>query len=407
MSSSLLRDTDADKGERVGFIELFFDLIFVFAATQLSHRLITHGSVGGVVESLILFLAVWSVWTSTTWVTNWLDVERNTVRLLLLALMIGGILQTLAIPDAFTISFDARAFAIVHVAMQLGRASFVAIVTRGKHDRLQQHFVRTALWYGLAAPFWIAGAWSLGDDRVGWWAAALAVEYGATVARYWLPGLGGSGPAEYHVQPAHFAERCGLFVIIALGEGVLLTGNAVGELTRNLHTMLALLTALLSTMAMWWIYFSYSAEKGTEAIERARNPGRVARSVYVYLHVPLICGLLASAAGNEPLVEHPEDPAKWGEAALLLGGPGLFLLGAIVVKRYVCEGWMSSHISGLMALAALAPFAKTLSLLELAGLATAILIVVAAWEELAIRATKRPGHKEEGAEQGMELAEAT
>jgi low temperature requirement protein LtrA len=408
MPSSLLRDTEAEKSDRVGFIELFFDLIFVFAAAQLSHRLITDGSVVGVLESFLLFLAVWSVWTGTAWVTNWLDVERNTVRLLLLALMVGGIFQTLAIPDAFSARFDARAFALVHVLMQLGRTVFVALAIRGRHQGLHHHFLRTVIWLAMAAPLWIQGASSSDEGRLAWWAGALAIEYGGTAVRYWLPGLGGSEPAEYHVEPAHFAERCGLFVIIALGEGILLTGATVGELSRDLATSLALLTALVSVMAMWWIYFSYSAEKGTEAVAHARNPGWVARIVYVYLHIPLICGLLVGAAGGEPLVKHPADLAKTGEAALILGGPALFLAGATAVKRYVCGGWVRSHLAGLAGLIALAPFALQFSLLVLGALAAGVLVIVATWEELAVRAQRRAqGEGNEGAEPTVELAEAT
>jgi len=408
MPNSLLRDSEAEKSDRVGFIELFFDLIFVFAVAQLSHRLITHGSLVGVLESFVMFLAVWSVWTGTAWVTNWLDVERNTVRLLLLILMIGGIFQTLAIPDAFRSDFDARAFAIVHVLMQVGRAGFVALAMHRQHRGLHHHFLRTVIWLTLAAPLWIQGGLSSDEDRLLWWAGALAVEYGGAAARYWLPGLGASEAAEHHVQPAHFAERCGLFVIIALGEGILLTGATVGELSRNLQTSLALVTALVSVMAMWWIYFSYSAEKGTEAVEQARNPGWVARVVYVYLHIPLICGLLVSAAGDEPLVKHPGDLAKASEAALILGGPALFLAGATGVKRYVCGGWVGSHFAGIAALVLLAPFAPMLSLLVVSASAAAVLVTVAAWEELAIRRKRRAhGEGTEGAEAKVEFVEAT
>jgi len=408
MPASLLRDTNDEAGDRVGFIELFFDLIFVFAAAQLSHRLITHGSVEGVIESFVLFLAIWSVWTGTTWVTNWLDVERNTVRLLLFAMMVGGIFQTLAVPDAFSAHFDARAFALVHIIMQVGRTLFVALATRKRHDRLHRHYISALIWMVMAAPLWLLGALGSDESRLGWWAAALVVEYGATLARYWVPGFGGSAPAEYHVQPKHFAERCGLFVIIALGEGILLTGATVGELKRSSDVTLALLTALISAMAMWWIYFSYSAEKGTEAVEHAHNPGRVAQIVYVYLHIPLICGLLASAAGDEPLVEHPADLAKLGEAALIVGGPALFLAGATAVKRYVCNGWIRSHLYGLAALLAIMPFATKFSLLALAAVAAGILVTVACWEELAIRKRRRAaGEGEEGAEASVELAEAT
>ena len=407
MPASLLRNPDAEAGDRVGFIELFFDLIFVFAAAQLSHRLITNGSVEGVAETLVLFLAIWSVWTGTTWVTNWLDVERNTVRLLLLALMIGGIFQTLAMPDAFSAGFDARAFALVHISMQVGRTLFVALATRTQHRELHRHYIGATIWMAMSAPLWVLGALGSEETRIFWWVAALGVEYGATHARYWVPKLGGSAPAEYHVQPKHFAERCGLFVIIALGEGILLTGATVGELKRSSTVSLALVCALISAMAMWWIYFSYSAEKGTEAVERAHNPARVAQIVYVYLHIPLICGLLASAAGDEPLVEHPADLAKLGEAALILGGPALFLAGAAAVKRYVCDGWVVSHLCGLAVLLAIMPFATQFSLLALASMATAILVIVAVWEELAIRTRRRgAGEGEEGAEASVELAEA-
>lgn len=407
MPASLLRDPDAEKGDRVGFIELFFDLIFVFAATQLSHRLIERATLDGALETIVLFLAVWSVWTATTWVTNWLDVERNRVRFVLLALMIGGAFQTLAIPDAFSAGLDAKVFAIVHIAMQTGRALFVALATHGRHDRQHRHFLRALIWFGLAAPFWLLGAWSPGDERLAWWAVALAVEYGATAVRFWLPVLGGSGSADYHVQPSHFAERCGLFVIIVLGECILLTGSTVGELPSDAATVLALLTVLLSSMAMWWIYFSYSAEKGTEAVEDAENPGRAARTIYVYLHVPLILGVLVGAAGGEPLVKHPTDLAKAGEAALILGGPALFLLGENLVKRQVTGRWMTSHLSGLAALALLAPFATGLSLLALAGGATAVLIGVALWEELSIRATRRAEGRpvSHDAEKELEMAE--
>jgi hypothetical protein len=111
-STGLLRDPEAERSDRVGFIELFFDLVFVFAVTQLAHRLVELPSPRGVAESLVLFLAIWSVWTGTAWVTNRLDVERNLVRLLLLAMMIGGLFQALAIPDAFSFELDARGFAL-------------------------------------------------------------------------------------------------------------------------------------------------------------------------------------------------------------------------------------------------------------------------------------------------------
>jgi low temperature requirement protein LtrA len=388
-ATGLLRDPSAEKGDRVGFIELFFDLVFVFAVTQLAHRLVEYPSPRGVAESLVLFLAIWSVWTGTTWVTNRLDVERNAVRLLLLAMVVGGLFQALAIPDAFKYRLDARGFAWVHLGLQLGRTLFVLAAFHHRHELHHRHSLRTLLWVLAAAPFWIIGALRSDEERLFWWAAALAVEYGATAARYWVPGIGTSQAADWNVEAHHFAERSGLFVIIALGELLLITGNAVGDLTADFHTLTAFLSIVITSMAMWWIYFSFSAEKSTDTVERARDTGRAARIVYVYLHIPLICGLLLSAAGDEGLVGHPADAAKLADVVRNVGGPALFLAGAFVVKRVICGHFMTSHGTGIAALVLLSPLAFGTPL-YLIGIGVAVILTtVALWEEIAIRVTRR------------------
>jgi low temperature requirement protein LtrA len=388
-SNGLLRDPSADKSDRVGFIELFFDLVFVFAVTQLAHRLVELPSPRGVSESLILFLAIWSVWTGTTWVTNRLDVERNSVRLLLLGMMIGGAFQALAIPDAFKLSADAIAFAVVHIALQLGRTFFVVAAFYRQQTLHWRHSVRTVVWVLTATPFWVIGALRSDEERLFWWAAALLVEYGATAARYWVPGIGTSQAADWNVEANHFAERCGLFIIIALGELILITGNTVGGLTLNFYTLTAFLSILVATMSMWWIYFSYSAEKGAEAVETAGDSGREARIVYVYLHIPVICGMLLSAAGDEGLVDHPAHAATVADAVRIVGGATLFLAGTFIVKRVICGRFMTSHGTGIAALAALGVVAVGRPLYLINVGVAAIVVSVATWEELAIRANRR------------------
>lgn len=406
-SIGLLRDPEAEKSDRVGFIELFFDLVFVFAVTQLAHRLVEYPSPRGVAESLVLFLAVWSVWTGTAWVTNRLDVERNPVRLLLLAMMIGGLFQALSIPDAFKFTLDARSFAAVHLALQLGRRLFILAAFRGQHELHRRHALRTFLWMLAAAPFWVVGALRSDEERLFWWAAALLVEFGAPAARYWMPGLGRSQAADWNVEAHHFAERCGLFVIIALGELILITGNTVGDLTPNPITLTAFLSILVGTMAMWWIYFSFSAEKGTEAVETARDPGRTARIAYVYLHIPLICGMLLSAAGDEGLVGHPADAAKLADAVRLVGGPALFLAGALAFKRVICGGFMTSHLIGMAVLILLLPVAIGRPLYQVGVGVAAVLVTVAVWEEVVIRARRRRKgiDPDEGAEEKISMVE--
>lgn len=407
-STGLLRDPSGENSDRVGFIELFFDLVFVFAITQLAHRLVELPSPRDVLESLILFLAIWSVWTGTTWVTNRLDVERNSVRLLLLAMMIGGLFQALAIPDAFKLSADAMAFAVVHIALQLGRTLFVLVAFSGRDQLHHRHALRTFLWVLAAAPLWITGALRSDEERLLWWAGALVVEYGATAARYWVPGIGASQAADWKVEANHFAERCGLFIIIALGELILITGNTVGDLTLDFYTLTAFLSILAITMSMWWIYFSYSAEKGTEDVEQADDSGREARIVYVYLHIPVICGMLLSAAGDEGLVDHPAGSAKLADVVRIVGGAALFLAGAFIVKRVICGRFITSHGTGIAALAMLAAVAvgRPLHLVNV-GVA-AILVVVAIWEELAIRSKRQRQHLDAsaGAEEKISMVEA-
>jgi low temperature requirement protein LtrA len=209
------------------------------------------------------------------------------------------------------------------------------------------------------------------------------------------------------VEAHHFAERCGLFVIIALGELLLITGNTVGDLTADFYTLTAFLSILVTSMAMWWIYFSFSAEKGTETVERARDTGRAARIVYVYLHIPLICGLLLSAAGDEGLVGHPADAAKLADAVRNVGGPALFLTGAFVVKRVICGHFMTSHGAGIAVLVLLSPLAIGRPL-YLVGLGVAaILVTVALWEEIAIRVNRgrRGLDPNAGAEEKISMVE--
>jgi low temperature requirement protein LtrA len=407
-TSGLLRNTEAEKGDRVGFIELFFDLVFVFAVTQLAHRLVEHPSPIGVAESLVLFLAIWSVWTGTTWVTNRLDVDRNPVRLLLLLMMIGGLFQALAIPDAFEVALDAWGFMVVHLALQLGRTLFVLAAFYRRNTLHLRHSVRTVLWVLAATPLWIAGATASDEERLVWWAAGLLVEYGATAARYWVPGLGTSQAADWDVQANHFAERCGLFVIIALGELILISGNTVGDLTLNFYVMTALLSVVVTIMSMWWIYFSFSAEKGTETIEKARDAGRAARIVFVYLHVPLICGLLLSAAGAEGLVHHPSAASKTADIVRVVGGGALFLIGASAIKRVVCGSYPKSHLAGVMVFFLWAVLSLGMPLYKVAAGVAVILVAVAVWEEVAIRRERgmKGLNEDEGAEERISMVEA-
>ena len=190
-----------ERQARVTNAELFFDLVFVYAVTQLSHTLLHHFTPLGAVQVTLLFLAVWWVWVYTTWVTNWLDPERTPVRILLFLLMLGGLVLSTSIPKAF----EERGlwFAGAYAAMQVGRTAFWLLATP-KHRTLVRHnATRILVWLCFSAVFWILGGLAEGEMRLYFWIVALAIEYVSAAVRFWTPGLGFSSMEAWTVEGGH------------------------------------------------------------------------------------------------------------------------------------------------------------------------------------------------------------
>src|SRR5918997_4684554 len=225
----LLRTRDGGE-QRATPLELFFDLVYVFAITQLSHLLLDHLTVGGVLETLFLLLAVWWAWIYTTWTTNWFDPDRLPVRLMLVAVMLASLVMSVAIPGAF--GERGLMFALAYVAIQVGRTAF-AVLALGASHPLGGGFRRILCWFAASGVLWVAGALLEGGARYALWGLALAGGYSGPVAGYWTPGLGRSRTEEWTIEGTHFAERCQLIVIVALGESILVTGTAFGEIEAS------------------------------------------------------------------------------------------------------------------------------------------------------------------------------
>jgi len=366
---------------------LFFDLVFVFAITQVSHFLLAHFTPLGGLQAAILMLAVWWVWVFTSWITNWLDPEQTAVRLMLFALMIAGLLLSTSIPKAF----DSRglAFALAFAAMQVGRTAFFALAVPRSEPALKLGFVRILVWLSLSGAFWIGGGLAQGEARLGLWLAALLIEYIGPVARFWVPALGASATTDWSVEGGHMAERCALFIIIALGESIVVTGATFAEIGWTATTMAAFAVALFGAIAMWWIYFHIGVHLGAEKISQSSDPGRLARNAYTYLHLPIVAGIVVSAVGDEVLLAHPAGHADAKAMLSMIGGPLLFLFGVLLFKHSVRGRWQLSHLVGIALLLALAPLAHFLSPLALAGLATMVLLLVGAWEAISLGAGAR------------------
>jgi len=382
-SASLLRRHAPHDHARVTYVELFFDLVFVFAVTQLSHALLAHLTALGLLQAMLLMMAVWWVWIFTSWVTNWLDPDRTPVRLMLFALMLAGLLLSTSIPQAF--GSRGLAFAGAYVFMQVGRCLFVLWALRADSPGNYRNFLRITAWLALSGVFWIAGGLAGDEWRLGLWLTALAIEYVSPSAGFWTPGLGRSTTTDWQISGAHMAERCALFIIIALGESVLVTGAKFAGLPWTATTVAAFLVAFLGSVAMWWIYFNIGAERASRNIAASGDPGRVARFSYTYLHLPLVAGIILAAVGDELVLAHPTGHTDARTSAVLLGAPAVYLLGNLMFKRATADSPAVSHMIGLALLAALIPASPALEPLAFSAATTAVLVLVAAWETVAFR----------------------
>lgn len=367
----------------VGYMELFFDLVYVFAVTQLSHHLLEHRSWNGALQTAILFLAVWWAWIYTTWATNWVDPDKAANRLMIGAVMIGSLILSSTLPYAF--GKYGLIFALAYVAVQVGRSLYVSRAMGEWERGGPRNLVRIAIWFCLSGTLWIAGG--LAHDieaRMAWWAAALLIESSGPIFFYFVPGLGRSHSEDWEIAGGHMAERCALFIIIALGEGLLITGATFGKLTVEPATIAAFVTAFLGSFAMWWVYFDIGAKRGAEHIEHHENPGLIGRNAFTYWHIPIVAGVVMIAVTDEMTLMHPREPVHLDFLAITSGGMALFLLGTMTFKR-ISSGnpWFPlSHSVGLGLVALLALWGWLIHppTLAFSMASTAIFAVVALWE---------------------------
>jgi low temperature requirement protein LtrA len=362
---------------KVSYAELFFDLVYVFAVTQLSHHLLGNLTPAGAAQTLLLWFAVWLGWQYTCWVTNWFDPEALPIRTMLFAIMLLALPMAAALPQAF--GERAWVFAGCYAAMQVGRSVFV-LTQLGAAHALTPNFRRILGWNGIAAAFWLAGASQQGGARLALWAAAVLSEYASPMFGFRLPGLGRSHTADWTIHGGHLAERCQLFMIVALGESILVTGATIaGAKGWDLLTLAAFGTAFVGSLAMWWIYFDTSSKDGTHAIEHSADPGRLG-AYFHYVHVLIVAGVIVAAVGNELVIAHPHGHAGPKETAVLLGGAALYLSGNALYRAVVYRRWPRSHAAAVLVLALLAPLAGRVDLLVLTLLMVGVLVTVAVWD---------------------------
>lgn len=362
----------------VSFSELLFDLIYVFAVTQLSHYLLHHLTWQGLIQETLLWFAVWLGWQHTTWVTNWFDPNTRTIRTLLFVLMIVGLIMSSSIPDAF--GHRGIIFALCYVTIQLGRTIAVLFIL-GNNHQLTANFRRIFGWFVITAVIWIWGGLEEGYMRIILWAIAVLLDYTSPMHGFYLPILGRSNPGkEWTIEGHHLIERSQLFVIIAFGETILMTGASLSEFeVWDTPIILAALVSFLSSLAMWWIYFDTSSEAGSEKIRKTENPGWLGFK-YHAVHVVLVGALIYCAVGDELVVNHPLGHISYGAVFALIVGPIIYLIANMVYKWFTCHIIAMSHFFAIAAFVSLIFFTDYMNLLTLNAIGVLIFVIVGIYE---------------------------
>ncbi|WP_406040150.1 low temperature requirement protein A [Micromonospora sp. NBC_00898] len=358
--------------QRPAFLELFFDLAFVFALTQLSHRLIDDLSWSGAFQTLVLLLAAWWVWSATAMITDRLNPQQPAIQALVIATMVGSLVMAVAVPDAF--GDTGLIFAGAYVAIQVGRGATLLVILREHELRLTA--VRVVVWSLVSAAPWIIGAVAEDAARGALWALAVAVDYTAGLLRYPTPGLGRSPEWQGTVAGEHLAERYRQVFIIALGEDILVTGLALSSRGFAADRTMAFLVSIATTVLLWRVYLHRAGESLADAIAAAPNPKRLARSALM-AHLLMVAGIVVTAVGDELLVAHPFGHTQPSSIAVILGGPALFVLGRVAFEYAVFRHVSPDRPLGLLVLAALAPATLLGPPLLAALAATAVLAGIA------------------------------
>jgi low temperature requirement protein LtrA len=395
-----LRRRDPGEQQRTTNLELFYDLVFVFAVTQVSHLLLAHLTLAGAAKSTLVLLVVWWAWNYTTWVTNELDPDSDAVRLLLLGIMLASLLMAVAIPEAF--GSRALLFAGSYVAIQVGRHLFLTFLAADARTLERERAARILIWFAVAGTLWIAGGLADHGLRIALWLAALGLDYCAPLVLFWVPGRPRLRSDAWQVGTEQFAERFQLFIIIALGESIVVIGATTSDLHVNAVRLLAFALAFASTAALWWLYFTYVAAIAQRRLELAEDRTTLARDAYTFLHVVFVAGIIVTAVGQELVIVHPTEELAGRAIIAVVAGPTIYLLAHVLFRLRMTGTMSNKRLTAAAACAAAGALGPFVPGLALASLLAAVLIGLIAAEQLA--AVRRRARGEPSPLERLEVA---
>jgi low temperature requirement protein LtrA len=352
----------SEREQRVTPLELFFDLVFVFAITQVTSLMAADPTWAGIGRGLLVLTAVWWTWAAYAWLTNTLEPEEVGVRVAMFAAMAAMLVVALAVPGAF--GDHGVLFGVAYLAVRL--LHIVLYLIPGKQDRdLLGAVVRFAPTALLSSALLIVAGFVDGAPQAGLWLAAIVIDY--------LGGLAGRGRG-WRVSPAHFAERHGLIVIIALGESLIAVGIGAAGIPLSAGVVVAAVLGIAIISALWWAHFDVIAVMAQRQLTERSGAVqvRLARDVYSYLHLPLIAGIVLFALGAEKTIEHVGDPLDTIPAVALCGGLALYYFSHVAFRLRVDRSFGPGRTVATIVLLALTPAALELPALAALALVAAV-----------------------------------
>jgi low temperature requirement protein LtrA len=366
------RELEHDDEHRVTPLELFFDLVYVFAITQVTSLLADDPTWGGVVRGMLVLAALWWAWTAYAWLTSTMDVDEGGVRLAMLASMGAMLVVALAVPGAF--GEDAVLFGAAYLLVRLLHLVLYTIVGRDDPD-LRGAVLRFAPTAILGASLLVLAGFLEGDERIAVWVVALAIDYVG-------PAVIGGGRG-WRIAPEHFAERHGLIILIALGESIIAIGVGAGfQLETGVIVAAALGIVVVS--ALWWLYFDVAAIFARRRLMEARGveQARLARDSYSYFHLPMVAGIVLFALGLKVTLGHVGEALETVPAVGLCGGAALYLLAHIAFLFRTTGRVFRRRTIGGVALLALVPAALAIPALAALAAVSAVCSLVVAYEAI-------------------------
>ncbi|MEU4680310.1 low temperature requirement protein A [Micromonospora sp. NPDC023737] len=367
----ILRSQEAPR--RISYLELLFDLGLIVALTRLSDRLTGALSLDHAVETVVLLAAIWWVWTVTAYTTDWYDPRLPVVQLIVLIVLFGGLLMSLAISSAFE-GVNGIAFAGAYVGLHLFRGLVLIAALRG--HALRRRSLRVLIWFCLTGVLWVVGAFLPSSIRLVIWATAVLIDYAVSFFGYPLPRLGRLSADELRVAGEHLSERYRQMFIVALGEIILVGVRRYGDPPFVSPRTAGLVLLFVLTVTMWRTYIVYVADHLATGIDEATSPGRFGL-VVAYAHLIMVSGVVLIAAGGDIVTRNPVGETNATELAIVVAGPTVFLAGRTVYALAAFRALLWRMPIGVVVLSVTAPMMGGLPPLAVVATITAVMAVIA------------------------------